>query len=58
MNLYTDAAPRADAAARPAPRIAVRPPEGRPAAARESAAATNAVKQREREKVEWWDGVR
>jgi hypothetical protein len=31
--------PRADAAARPAPRVAGRTPEGRPAAARESAAA-------------------
>ena len=33
--------PRADAAARPAPRIAGRTPKGRPAAARESAAATD-----------------
>jgi len=32
--------PRADAAARPAPRIAGRTPKGRPAAARESAAAS------------------
>jgi hypothetical protein len=66
--------PRAGAAARPARRIAVGTPKGRPAAARESAAANrqrahiagfvaglflvNILKQPERQTVEWWDGVR
>jgi hypothetical protein len=66
--------PRAGAAARLARRIAAGTPEGRPAAARESAAANtqrahvagfvaglalvNVLKQPERQTVEWWDGVR
>jgi hypothetical protein len=66
--------PRAGAAARPARRTADGTAKGRPAAARESAAANeqrahvagivaglalvNVLKLPERQKVEWWDGVR